>query len=242
MADAFAILLTHPDLIDRMPVSQNFRDTLKAFGRLVTQAGAAIMHVAQLPPSPGYEPLLIKHRCNPIAARGLAALAVRAGARRAKDHAYCKEIRDALRFFTKRRRNQKAIAHNARVLLQACEQRGAIETVLDEAGLDEAEFIRLLQSVAKAQEPVSRRLAEIASALQDRWLVKRGPRVSVVTATHECFLQTVGDFMKERPRAYTWSDLQQDFTDSLTQATRREFNCPNFDPRPAHRRLKARKA
>jgi hypothetical protein len=30
------------------------------------------------------------------------------------------------------------------------------------------------------------------------------------------------------------------FTDPLTEATRLEFNVPEFDPRPAYRRVKAR--
>jgi hypothetical protein len=40
-------------------------------------------------------------------------------------------------------------------------------------------------------------------------------------------------------RAYTWSDEQEIFTDPLTNATRLEFGKPDFDPRPAYRRVRA---
>ena len=47
--------------------------------------------------------------------------------------------------------------------------------------------------------------------------------------------------MKERPRpTYTWNPVDEDFTDKLTQATRREFGDSDFDPRSACQRVKVR--
>jgi hypothetical protein len=41
-------------------------------------------------------------------------------------------------------------------------------------------------------------------------------------------------------QGYTYSPDLEDFTDELTKATRIEFGDPNFDPRPAVRRARAR--
>ena len=42
------------------------------------------------------------------------------------------------------------------------------------------------------------------------------------------------------PAAFAWSPEEEDFTDRLTQATREEFDDPDFNPVPARRRLRVK--
>jgi hypothetical protein len=67
--------------------------------------------------------------------------------------------------------------------------------------------------------------------------VARGPKISAASAAHEFFLACL-EGIKEA-QAYTWSAVLDDFCDSVTKATRLEFEEPHFDPRPARRRVRA---
>jgi hypothetical protein len=53
----------------------------------------------------------------------------------------------------------------------------------------------------------------------------------------EYFLESQSIF---ETAAFTWSPEEEDFTDRLTQATREEFDDPDFNPVPARRRLRAK--
>jgi hypothetical protein len=70
--------------------------------------------------------------------------------------------------------------------------------------------------------------------------IARGPKIGAASAAHEFLLAGFVSFMG--PHAYTWSTLEDDFIDAVTEATRLEFDEPEFDPRPAHRRRKAGRA
>jgi hypothetical protein len=240
LVDVLATYLTRPDVVERMQPSQNACNTLKVFGAFFAQIGAAILRVAESPPSPGYEPWLVEHGSNLIAARGLAGLTVRVGQRRAKEGERRREVFDAIRFLAKPGRQWRAIMPRVDIVLAAWEETSIIETIFDEAGLDDLEFIGLLKLVAEGDEIASGRLAEIAASLSRRLSGRRGPKPSAASAAHEYFLESVVPRM-ERPRAYTWNDLEGRCTDTVTEATRREFNDPDFDPRPAYRRMKSRR-
>jgi hypothetical protein len=117
----------------------------------------------ELPPSPGYEPLLIEHRCDPVVARGLATLAVRHGRRRAWESSWERRVFEAIRFFGRRRRQKRAILPRAALLLQASNETSIIETIFEEAGARESEFIGLLQFAVDGKKFDPNRVAALAA-------------------------------------------------------------------------------
>jgi hypothetical protein len=235
-----AELLTRPDLIDRLPIASAAQEILKAFGRLVTQIGAALLRVAEAPPSPRYEPYLIGLGCNPIAARGLATIVFRSGRRQANDARQQRRVFEAIRFLAKAGRQRHTALLRARTLLSAWENSSVIEEIFANLHRDEFEFIRLLKSVVETRGRVPVRLREIAADVALRLSCRRGPKISAQTIAHELFMQNVAAFTKQKAPAYTWSPDQEDFIDSLTWATRCEFSDLHFDPRTARQRAKAR--
>ena len=68
--------------------------------------------------------------------------------------------------------------------------------------------------------------------------IRRGPKMTAASAAHELFLEKHGI---RGASAYSYSDLEGDFIDEATQATRLEFPGIRFGPQPASRRLKARR-
>ena len=137
------------DYVRRPDVTAHLEQSpiLHASAIFFAQIGAAITRVAQSP-SPGYEPYLTDLNCNWIAARGLAALAVRVGQRRAKDAGRERVVVDAIRFLAKSGRRRRAASRRVNILLLAWEETSVIETIFVEARIDEFEFIRLLKRVA----------------------------------------------------------------------------------------------
>jgi hypothetical protein len=94
----------------------------------------------------------------------------------------------------------------------------------------------LLKSVVEGREIDRARITAIAAHVSRHLPTERGKRIRASSAAHEFFLDQVVSL--EAPRAFTWSNLEDDFTDAVTLATRKEFNDPDFDPRPARRRLR----
>ena len=203
------------------------------------QIGAVIQRVAESPPSPGYEPFLIERGVDPILARMMAGLAVRSGKRIAHESVRLTAVVRAIRFLANPNRQRRAISRRVDVLLAAWEETSIIETIFyDGRRRDEFEFIRLLKLVAEGQEDAHQPLTEIAASLAPHLPSRRGPKVSAASAAHEFFLE--GVVRELEPRAFTWNEVVGKCTDPVTEATRREFGCRHFDPRPAYRRLRAR--
>jgi hypothetical protein len=111
--------------------------------------GRVIEYLDELPPSPGYEPLLVEAGWNRVAARGMAALAVQHGRRRAEEAKRYRPVSDAIRFLGEQTRQRRAILRCAKVLRQAWLETSIIETVFDAAGHSETEFIRLLEAACE---------------------------------------------------------------------------------------------
>lgn len=230
-----------PDVVERMkPLQTAYDGALRAFSGFCEQVGAVVQRVAESPSSPGYEPWLIEHGSNPIVARGMAHLMVRRGNRIAKEGVSLPAAVDAIRFLASPGRQRRAISRKADVLLAAWEETSVMDTIFEGTGLDVFEFVRVLKSVAKGDELAYPRLKEFAASLAPHLAISRGPKVSAESAAHEFFLEDVVPRM-DRPRAYSWNEIEERFTDSITEATCREFGLPDFDPRPAYRRLAARK-
>jgi hypothetical protein len=238
LAEVVATYLTRPDLIDRLPASENTRETFKAFGRILTQIGGALVYVAQLPPSPGYEPWFVGGGGGRLGARGLAALVVHAGKRRANDNMRRPEIVRAIRFLAKPGRRKAAILRKAEILLAGWQETSVFDTIFAESGQNEFEFVRLLESARNGNGIDCNRINEIAVALKPFLVLPRGPKVSAASEAHAFFLSQGA--RGHGAGGYTWSDLEQDFIDAQTRATRLEFNEPDFDPRPAFHKTRGR--
>jgi hypothetical protein len=78
------------------------------------------------------------------------------------------------------------------------------------------------------------RLIEISKALRPHLPNPRGRLPDVPSATHELFLHL-------QKQAYTYDPIKGDMADKATRATRTAMASPDFDPRPAWRRLKKRR-
>jgi hypothetical protein len=223
--------------LQRLNVLEQLNSSLEPLIGLFATIGLGIVKVGELSPSSGYEPLLIRYGLNPVLARGMARIAIRHGERRAAESEWHRRVFDALRFLAEPGRQRHAIFRRAQLLLEAWENTSIIETVFDEIGLSETEFIGLLKALVEGRAVDCRRITEIAARLTPHLSLGRGPKISAASAAHEFLLAAIEPITGAH--AYTWSAVDDDFTDPVTEATRKEFDEPHFDPRPAHRRRKA---
>ena len=94
------------------------------------------------------------------------------------------------------------------------------------------EFVGALEGAVRGELTARRRVTEAAAAAAPGLSVRRGPKVSEASMTHQLLLT----FLANKPGSYTYNPVSGDFTDPLTRATRLAFGNPEFDPRPACRR------
>lgn len=224
---------------DQPLVREQLEKALEPFLNFFGMVGLLVLRTQNLPPSPGYEPLLVKESINPIAARGIAHLAVRHGKRVAHDSQWMKPAADAIRFFTKIRRHSDSVLAKAKLILYISDNTSVIETIFESAGLEEFEFLRLLNEVVDGNNRGIQRVAEIATSVAQTISIRRGPKISAASAAHQFIMEGTKD--RVALRAYTYDYLKSDYTDPFTLATRAEFGAPHFDPKPARRRLTASK-
>jgi hypothetical protein len=238
IADHLVKYLTRPDVVERMEIA--FEEPPRIFRDFVGMVGALIQRVEESPPSSGYEPWLIEHGVHRIFAQSLAGITVHIGNRIADDGARLPEVVRAIKFLASPGHHRRSISRRVAALLVAWKETSVIETIFLDAGLEEFEFARLLQSYADGDLAAYPRLMEIAVSLAPSLPDRRGPKISAASAAHEYFVENV--VVKLDPRhAYTWNASEQKCTDSVTDATRREFGRPQFDSRSAYRRIKARR-
>jgi hypothetical protein len=210
------------------------REIVGCFLTFAGLVGYGITYVAGLSPSSGYEPWLIENGFNPIAARGLAYVITHSARRQAKDHQFVGPVVAAIRTLAKPRQNLNAARTATKLLLEAAKSTTVFETIF-EADLDrELEFVRLLECAI--DNGPSRRLTEIAVSLARTQTLRRGPKTKASSIAHECILRE--RLTVDGTTAYSYSEIEGDFTDGLTKATRREFNEPNFKPRAARNRIR----
>jgi hypothetical protein len=225
-----------PEEFEALKLTEGLVGRLMAFSATI---GAIIIRVAELPGSRGYQPYLTIRGVGPIAAHGIAALVVRHGKRLADERERRRAVVQAIRFLGKRRRQRRAISPRAKAILAVWDETAIIEEIFADADLGAGEFIGLLKSVVEGGEVDRWRITEIAADVSGHLPTARGKPIRASSAAHEFFLEEVVSFKVSR--AYTWSNSEEDFTDPETLATRQEFNDPDFDPRPAHRRLMKRR-
>jgi hypothetical protein len=234
LEDHLRTYLQRPDVLEQLkPLEEALRPFIDFFAML----GLVIMKMTELPPSRGYEPLLIQYGVDHIASRGMARIVIRHGKRPAAESGWHRQVFDAIRFLAERDRQRNAIFRRARLLLAAWEETSIIEAAFDDIGLDETEFIGLLKTLVEGRVVDCTRIMEIAARVAPHLSFGRGPKISASSTAHEFFLAALVPI--KEAHAYTWSTLEENFTDPVTKATRVEFDEPDFDPRPAHRRRKA---
>jgi hypothetical protein len=224
--DAAEKLFADPEVIANLDPSSANKLFFVAIRRIMFEVWG------QLPPSRGYEPLLVKHGIPVAAARGLSELAVRHGKRRARESKWYRPVFAAIRFLGGRERQRRAVLSRAKVLLNACKETSIFPEIFDKAGLMESEFIDLLRLAVNEGRIETKRITEIAASLVPHLSAAQGPKISAPSAAYEFILEGRDDFEKSGPFC---SD------DSLAEATRLEFGLEHFDGRPARRRVKARK-
>jgi hypothetical protein len=226
----------------REPVARNLlpitgesvRDSLK-----IRHATACyLLQIAHSAPSPGYEALLIKRGENPLRARVKAYLTVSEGKKIAHEARRYREVVAAIRFLAKPNRSRWAVNRKIGLLLAASRETRIIRAIFIEAELSDHILINMLPSAAKGNEMAIERILEIARMAAPRIRISRGPKVTAASAAHELFLEKHGI---RGASAYSYSELEEDFIDDATRATRLEFPGEPFGPQPASRRLKGRR-
>lgn len=190
------------------------------------------------PKDKGYAKFLVALGYDPNWAGMLAAMFVEEGRVRAATSAKRTEFSRALRRLADPRLKTEAFLANAQVVNEA--MNGTLLTsglFEDLRPLEGLLFIRELRFCLAGDLSRRAEVARIAKAVWRRVAVSRGPKLTLASAAHEYFLESQSIF---RPTGFTWSPDTEDFTDRLTQATREEFDDPDFNPVPARRRLKAK--
>lgn len=240
LIEHLATYMARPEVVEQMEEwKAHHKDSLNLIRDFFGVVNGLVKHVAELPPSPGYEPWIVERGGDRIVARGLAHLFVHHGNRISKEREWLPTVVEAIQFLSKPRRSRPAIIRKVDTLLSAWKNTSIIEEICLDAEVDDCGFVRLLESVADGHRGDYPRLTETAASLVPSLRTRRGRRVSAASAAHEFLLEDLAPVVD--PRAYTWSDEKEDFVDPVTTATRREFGDPDFDPRPARRRVKARK-
>jgi hypothetical protein len=232
--------LARPDVVEQMkPVEAVFVGLSKVYGGMFQMAWTISQRAIESSPSIAYEPFLVEHGVKPVWARGLASLTICRGKRCANESIRLPAVVGAIRFLAKPGRGRRAILRKAEVLLAAWEETSIVETIFDDAALRASEFIGLLKSAVEGREVVCPRTREIAAAVAPHLSIPRGPKISAASAAHEILLE---EFVSVTgSQGYTWDSYKEDYSDPLTRATRREFRDPDFDPRAAYRRVRARR-
>jgi hypothetical protein len=213
------------------PLGALFPKSPQPDAQLLSLIGSSLSRVKELPPSRGYEPLLIENGIHPVLARGIAFLAVRSGGRLARESRRRRPVFDAIRFLAKPRQ-KRAILARAKTILAAWNETSIIETLFDEIGLEEFEFIRLLESIISEESLNYCRLTEIAALVEPHLSLSRGPKVSAWSASHGLLLEHKIELTATR-LPHSRKDRTAENCDALTESTRREFAEPCFDSRPA---------
>jgi hypothetical protein len=192
------------------------------------------------PPVPGYEPMLIKRGHPPLMARGLSHWLRCASKDEVSKTTNARVVADTLRFLAKPGRAQSSISRKAGALLEVWNATAAaLSDVFQGSSISVFEFVEALEGAVRGEFAACRRVREVAAALGPGLSVRRGPKVTEASITHQLLLGCVAN--TAGPKSYTFNPVSGDFTDPLTRATRLAFGNSRFDPRPAFRQHRARR-
>jgi hypothetical protein len=186
---------------------------------------------------PDYEDLLIEFGHEPLSARLLSISTITGGRRDAAELTLRRrKLGSALRGLANAPdQSTKVISRRAAALEPLLDKwtRAWIENSIDRCGLQISfeDFQDLVRRAAHGEPPACARFREIAPLIFRHVPKARGASYRVATVTHALLLVTAS--IHNRGARYTWSEIEGDFTDRLTAATRRQFQQPRFSPRPA---------
>jgi hypothetical protein len=196
--------------------------------RVFARACEAVERLEDMPPSPGYEPLLVKRGQHLVVARFFSYVGIGLGKKMADEARTQRTVAEAIRFLAQPGHTKRAISRRAAVLLES-----KLVGNFDGVDVSVFEFVESLEAVVRGDYTACQRVREMAAVLAPHLSVRRGRKVSAASSAHEMLLSLTSE-------SYTWDDLIGDFSDPQTHATRLAFGDPDFDPRPAHRRRKER--
>ena len=191
-----------------------------------------------LPLSRGYQSYFVERGLHPLLACAKAALIVYHGVMTVRMQARTREIHRAIRFLAEPGRSDRAVIRCIKLLRSDYLHFSTTDEAFRLAGFKTHDYDQFLERAAHDQ-PARERLIELAARVAPQLTMRRGPRISAASAAHEFLLEN-GIGVRE-VNLYTWDPEIGDFTDPQTRATRLEFDEPDFDPRPAYRRLMRRK-
>jgi hypothetical protein len=193
--------------------------------------GLELASLRQAPPSKGYEPALVADGFHELIARKTA---IRVGNREAKESRLRRPVHDAIKFLAAPRQ-RRAVISRAKLIFVAWNNTSIVETLFSNAAQSETEFIELLKAIVGGEAADLDRLVEICAAISPSLSLSRGPKVRATSAAHEFILKR-GIRLNKKRAPYARRDRAARNDDALTEATRVEFEVPDFDSRPSRRR------
>jgi hypothetical protein len=212
---------------------------IRAFGVMTMAKSAIVERAAANFPSKAYRQYLEDLGFPPFLAKNFASQTISIGTRKANEARQVTKVVEAVRFLAQRGRQKRAIVSRARVVLAASKETSIVDRLFITANSSKEEFISSLRCVVDGVEIDYERIRTIAAAVAPSVPAARGRKVSAASATHEQLLEMQAFF--GNPTGYYWREVDDDFVDLATRVTRLEFNEPDFDPRPACRRVKRRR-
>jgi hypothetical protein len=186
-------------------------------------------------PSYGYEPLLIEMGWERSAARAVAKFVIRRSKKHAEESRIQSQVYRDIRFLAKRPRRRETTLHCARRLYQAAQDTAVVGDLVYNSGVNDFEFVRLLESIVKGPDADYRRLLRLCRTIACQLSQTRGPKRRAASIAHEFFL-TPNFGLKFGPWPASRKNDDGEYVSALTAATREEFGAL-FDPRPAQRRV-----
>ncbi len=226
-------------VVDRVaPVLGEVAARLEAAAPRIAQA---IARIERLPRVKGYEEYLEQQGHPALVARLLANLIIKLGRQLRQERLAAKKVASVVCSLVKAQGATALVLSRKAKALQLLLSQPCVDAAFKDAWLQAAvaeprdTFLELVDRARARDKTACQRLVEIAKSLKPYLCDPHGRAPTVVSATHELLLHLAG-------RGYTFSYIFDDMTDPATLATREALDAPYFDPRPARRRLKARRA
>ena len=191
-----------------------------------------------LTPSPGYEPFLVKQGWSPAAARSFSTLVVDLSRRQFRESQACRSVSEDIKFIREPGRQRAALIRRIKQLHTTFEENcRSISKFLFDVGILPSDFFSLTQCAAKGDHAKIPTLLRWPQKLRLPASLKKGLKITPSSYAYEFFLADKFGLLKGTlPKADR--NRAAEYVNSLTEATRKEFGEPNFDPRPAQRRAK----
>jgi hypothetical protein len=158
-----------------------------AFNRVLARACEAAGRLEDMPPSPGYEPLLVEHGQHLVVARFFSYVWKGLAKKMADEARTQRTVADAIRFLAQPGRTKRAISRRAVVLLES-----NLVRIFDGVDVSVSEFVESLEAVVRGDHTASQRVREIAAVLTPHLSVRRGRKVSAASSAHAA-LADVGE-------------------------------------------------